>query len=225
MRIRVSYFAAARDLAQTSSEDLQLNESAPSMADAFRAICERHPALTRYQERLLLARNDEHARMSDQVKEGDEIAVLPPVAGGSGVALAEIRETELSIDELFRAVRHTDAGGVCVFVGTIRSHANGQAVARLTYEAHPALAPKDLRRVLEEICAEHPTARLAATHRVGALNVGDIGVVVASSAAHRDEAFLVCRKAIDRIKESVPIWKHEFFVDGTASWVNLDPPV
>ena len=224
MRLSVSYFAAARDLASTSLEELYLPGDVASVAEALNAICVLHPALERYRARLLLARNDEHVRLDDPVADGDEIAVLPPVAGGSGVVLAEIRDAVLSIDEVFRAVQHAEAGGVCIFVGTIRNHAEGRAVARLVYESHPQLAAKDLRKVLGAVAAMHPTARVAAVHRVGNLVVGDIAVLVAASAAHREDAFQACRAAIDRIKETVPIWKHEFFVDGTATWVNLDPP-
>lgn len=95
-------------------------------------------------------------------------------------------------------------------------------MVRLDYEAHESLAEKQMRRVLEEVLAEHPEARLAAIHRVGSLSIGDVAVCVAASAPHRREAFAACRKSIDRIKQSVPLWKKEWSPDGEASWVNLE---
>ncbi len=111
---------------------------------------------------------------------------------------------------------------MAIFTGIVRDHADGQAVARLDYEAHPEMATKEMRRVLEGIATEIPSVRFAATHRVGKLEVGDLAVVVAASAPHRAEAFAACRLAIDRIKETVPIWKKEWGPDGEAHWVNLE---
>ena len=95
-------------------------------------------------------------------------------------------------------------------------------MVRLDYEAHESLAEKQMRRVLEGVVSEHPEARLAAVHRVGHLGLGDVAVCVAASAPHREEAFAACRKTIDRIKESVPLWKKEWGPDGEAHWVNLE---
>ncbi|MBK8171693.1 MAG: molybdenum cofactor biosynthesis protein MoaE [Sandaracinaceae bacterium] len=221
--IRVSYFAAARDLAGVSEELLALDDGAHTVGDAFEAICKAHPKLAVYRGRLALAKNGEHCRVDDSIQDHDEISVLPPVAGGTNVVLAEVRDTPLSVDEAMNAVRHAGAGAVAVFLGTVRDHADGKSVASLSYEAHPALAPKELKRALEEVCAGYSDVRLAALHRVGHLAVGDVAVVVAASAAHRAEAFAACRRAIDRIKEIVPIWKQEFAADGSAEWVNFDP--
>jgi len=118
-------------------------------------------------------------------------------------------------------VLHPGAGGVALFVGTVRDHADGKPVARLDYEAHPELAEKDAIRVLAKITEEMPGVRLAMTHRVGKLLVGDLAVVVAASSAHRADAFEACRLVIDRVKETVPIWKKEWGPDGEAHWVNL----
>ncbi|MCB9633361.1 MAG: molybdenum cofactor biosynthesis protein MoaE [Sandaracinus sp.] len=149
--------------------------------------------------------------------------VLPPVAGGSEL-VADVRDAPLSIDEVFRAVQHPSAGGICLFVGVVRDHAEGKPVARLDYEAHPSLAVPELRRVLEGVMADLPGTRVAAVHRVGELAVGDLAVVVAASAPHRAEAFAACRFAIDRLKETVPVWKKEYEPSGEAVWVNLGDP-
>lgn len=95
-------------------------------------------------------------------------------------------------------------------------------MVRLDYEAHERMAEKEMQRVLDSVVSEHAGVRLAAVHRVGSLRVGDVAVCVAASAPHRNEAFVACRKAIDRIKESVPLWKKEWGPDGEAYWVNLE---
>ncbi|MBQ0828305.1 molybdenum cofactor biosynthesis protein MoaE [Streptomyces tagetis] len=134
------------------------------------------------------------------------------------VKLLGIRDTPLSVDEVFRAVGDDAAGGTALFVGTVRDHDGGAAVTRLAYSAHPS-AEAELRRVAEKIAADHSVRALAAVHRVGDLEIGDLAVVVAVSCPHRAEAFAACRKLIDDLKHEVPIWKHQTFLDGTEEWV------
>lgn len=143
------------------------------------------------------------------------------------VALAEIRETGLSVDEVLRSVAHPSAGGTCLFVGTVRDHdgADGhdggaRDVTHLDYTAHPQAA--DVATALSErLAADGRVVRIAVVHRVGRLEVGDLAVVVGVSAAHRGEAFEVCRALIDEFKATVPIWKHQQFSDGADEWVGL----
>ena len=139
----------------------------------------------------------------------------------SAVVHCEVRDTALSSDEMIAAVADPAAGATASFLGVVRNHHQGQAIERLEYEAHPTLAAVEMRRVLEVLASEFEGVRIAAVHRVGSLTVGDVAVVVAVSSAHRGEAFDVCREAIDRIKETVPIWKKEWGVDKTSTWVNL----
>ncbi|MEU1482202.1 molybdenum cofactor biosynthesis protein MoaE [Streptomyces sp. NPDC005752] len=134
------------------------------------------------------------------------------------IRLLDIRDTPLSVDEIFRAVGDDAAGGMALFVGTVRNHDGGQDVGALGYSCHPT-AGDELRRVAEKVVAEFPVRALAAVHRVGELGVGDLAVVVAVSCAHRGEAFEACRKLIDDLKHEVPIWKHQRFSDGTEEWV------
>lgn len=134
------------------------------------------------------------------------------------IRLLEIRDTPLSVDEIFRAVGDDAAGGIALFVGTVRDHDGGQDVGALGYSCHPS-AQDELRRVAEKVVAGFPVRALAAVHRVGELEVGDLAVVVAVSCAHRSEAFEACRKLIDDLKHEVPIWKHQRFSDGTEEWV------
>lgn len=132
--------------------------------------------------------------------------------------LAEVRATPLSLDEVFEAVRDPAAGGTVLFVGTVREVDDGRIVTRLDYTGHPT-AQEQLRAVAERVAAETQTI-VAAVHRVGELQVGDLAVVVAASAGHRAGAFAAGRRLIDEIKLEVPIWKHQLFAEGNASWVN-----
>lgn len=136
------------------------------------------------------------------------------------IRLLAIRDTPLSVDEVFRAVGDAAAGGIALFVGTVRDHDEGAAVTGLGYSSHPS-AVEELRRVAEKVVADHPVTALAAVHRVGDLAVGDLAVVVAVSCPHRAEAFAACRKLIDDLKHEVPIWKHQTFADGATEWVGI----
>jgi molybdopterin synthase catalytic subunit len=132
--------------------------------------------------------------------------------------LVLLRAAPLSVDEAMGHVKHSGAGAVCLFVGTVRDHNEGRRVVRLEYEAYPSMAEEEMRRITLEIAGEIPEVRLAIAHRTGSLDVGDVAVVCAASAPHRDEAYRACRALIDRVKSRVPIWKREHGPEG-AYWV------
>ena len=136
----------------------------------------------------------------------------------SAVRLLDIRETPLSLDEVYAAVTDPAAGGICMFVGTVRDHDEGQDVESLGYSSHPTALDR-LRDVAERIAAECDVVALSGVHRVGDLAVGDLAVVVAASAAHRAQAFDACRRLIDELKTDVPVWKHQTYSSGDATWV------
>jgi molybdopterin synthase catalytic subunit len=133
-------------------------------------------------------------------------------------ACVALREEPLSVDEALAGVRHAGAGAVCLFLGMVRDHNEGRAVVKLEYEAYASMALAEMRRIADELLAELPGVRLAVLHRIGALEVGDVAVVCAASAPHRDEAYRACRALIDRVKARVPIWKREHGPEG-AYWV------
>jgi len=135
------------------------------------------------------------------------------------VRLAELRDTPLSVDEVLSAVSDPAAGGIALFVGTVREQDHGRPVVRLGYTAHPS-APAELRRIAEKIAAGFGATAVAAVHRVGDLEIGDVAVVVAVACPHRAEAFDACRALIDELKQDVPIWKHQEFAGGDSGWVN-----
>jgi len=222
MKVRVHYYAAARELAGCEAATFEFPVAAVEQVDFRRAVAERYPSIGALLERMRLAVNGDFVDDSQQIYDGDRVDLLPPVAGGAPIVLCRISESEVSLDEVRGAVAHSGAGGICIFTGVVRDNAEGKNVARLDYEAHESLALKEMQRVLEGVVAEHSGVRLAAVHRVGELAIGDVAVCVAASAPHRDEAFTACRKAIDRIKETVPLWKKEWGPSGEAHWVNLE---
>jgi len=135
------------------------------------------------------------------------------------IKLAEVRDTALSVDEVHNAVFDPAAGGIALFTGVVRDHDQGQQVTALSYTAHPTAA-EELRQVAERIAAKYDVRAIAAVHRVGDLDIGDLAVVVAVSSDHRSTAFEACRALIDELKASVPIWKHQRFAGGESEWLN-----
>jgi molybdopterin synthase catalytic subunit len=136
------------------------------------------------------------------------------------IRLIGLRDTPLSVDEVLGAVRDPGAGGTAVFIGTVRNEDHQRAVTRLSYSAHPSVE-QELRRIMEKVAGDYPVRALAAVHRVGDLEIGDLAVVVAAACPHRGEAFEACRRLIDDLKAQVPIWKHQVFTDGEAEWVGM----
>ncbi len=135
------------------------------------------------------------------------------------IRLAELRDTPLSVDEVYAAVTDDAAGGIAVFAGAVRDHDHGRAVTGLSYSAHPSAAD-ELRKVCERVAGRFDVHAIAAVHRTGDLDIGDIAVVVAVSSGHRGTAFDACRALIDDLKATVPIWKHQRFTSGDSEWVN-----
>jgi molybdopterin synthase catalytic subunit len=132
--------------------------------------------------------------------------------------LLALRDTDLSVDEVYAAVHDPEAGGIALFVGTVRDHDSGRDVVTLDYSAHPA-AEAAMRAAAEKVAADLDVRGIAVVHRVGSLGIGDIAVIVGVSAPHRSDAFDAARRLIDEVKRQTPIWKHQGFVDGTDEWV------
>lgn len=135
------------------------------------------------------------------------------------IRMTALRAEPLSVDEIQAVAADPAAGAVVVFAGAVRDHDHGRGVTALSYSAHPSAAA-ELSRVAEKIAASHPIVSLAVAHRTGDLQIGDLAVVAAVGAAHRDVAFVACHALIDELKATVPIWKHQLFADGTSEWVN-----
>lgn len=134
------------------------------------------------------------------------------------IRLIAIRDSELSVDEVREAIADPRAGGIALFLGTVRDNDSDRQVAALGYSAHPT-AEAEMLRLAADVVAKYEAIALAAVHRVGDLDIGDLAVVVGVACAHRAEAFDACRMMIDELKSQVPIWKHQRFADGSAEWV------
>jgi MoaE-MoaD fusion protein len=216
--ITARLFARLREQAGTECE---LVDGAATIADVYGVLRERHPALTADLDLIRPARNQELARWDEPVADGDEVAFIPPVSGGRGEsaeALVELSAAPLDARRLEDAVAHAGAGAICTFTGTVRDNSRGESVTHLEYEAYAGMAERQMRAIIEEIADRWPDARVAMAHRTGRLEIGEPSVVVSVSCPHRAEAIAACRHGIDRLKESVPIWKKEFAGSG-AHWV------
>ncbi|HUJ27558.1 MAG TPA: molybdopterin converting factor subunit 1 [Myxococcales bacterium] len=217
MRVTLLYFAAARERAGVSSETLELPEGSTA-AQALALACEKHAGLQAIAGKLRVAVDQDFADLSRALRDGSEVALIPPVSGGAR-GEHRIGPAPLGIDAPVREVEGTDCGAVVSFVGTVRSTNHGQTVVRLEYEAYPDMA----LRVFAHIAAtarERWGARVCIHHRTGALDPGEVSVVIAAAAPHRADAFEACRHAIEALKKDAPIWKREIYPDG-SSWVGL----
>jgi molybdopterin converting factor subunit 1 len=222
MRISVLYFAVFREKLGTDGEPLELPDGA-RVADAVAALAARHPAIAKLAGKFRIAVNADFVSEGTELHDGDELALIPPVAGGSGPARHVLLSPDpLSLDRCIAAVSGPGMGGIVTFTGMVRRQSRGVTVEKLEYEAYGTMAVREMTRLCDEIEAEVAGARLAVEHRTGTLQIGDIAVVIAAAAPHRAEAFTACRAMIDRLKESVPIWKKEFGDDG-SEWVGLGP--
>ncbi len=134
----------------------------------------------------------------------------------------QLLDTPLSVTDCQAWVDAPTVGGEVLFIGTVRNHTQGKTVVRLDFEAYDRMAVAEMQKIAEQLSTRWPVHRVAIHHRVGSLGIGDIAVIIAVSAAHRGEAFAACQYAIDTLKQTVPIWKKEFFADG-AVWVAAHP--
>lgn len=220
MQIQVRYFAVFRERLGRESETIELPAGA-RVGAALELLASRHDAVRALRGRFQIAVNQEMVRDDAPLADGDELVLIPPVAGGDD-RHARLLDEPLSLDRVVAAVASLDTGGVVTFTGLVRRSSGGRAVERLEYEAYREMAEKVLRELCDEVERDFAGARVAVEHRVGKLVVGDIAVVIAAAAPHRGEAFAACRAMIDRLKERAPIWKKEIGPDG-AEWVGLGP--
>jgi len=221
MQIQVLYFAVFRERLGKSDDTLALADGA-TVADAIAALAEQHAPIAQLRGRFRVAVNQDFVDDDHVLRDGDELALIPPVAGGASCRHVELTDRTLSLDRCINAVRGEGMGGIVTFTGMVRLHSRGTTIDHLEYEAYAPMATKVMTQLCEEIEAEIAGCRVAVEHRIGRLGIGDIAVVIAAAAPHRAEAFAACRAMIDRLKDRVPIWKKEVGVDG-AEWVGLGP--
>lgn len=215
MNIRVRLFASLRETAGQSTVDLVLPESA-IVADALAALAGRLN-LTTHGSRIAVAVNRRYAEPSTLLREGDELALLPPVSGGQDTPrLFEITSTPISLDEMAARVTAPAHGAITLFAGVVRGETGSLTTDFLEYEAYPEMAEAVFAQIADEVRARWPEiTAVAISHRVGRMDVGETSVVIAIAASHRADTFDACRYAIDRLKTIAPIWKREFGPDGS----------
>jgi molybdopterin synthase catalytic subunit len=225
MAVHVLYFAAAREAAGSSRE--ALGNVPATVADLRRALVAAHPALGRILPRCRIAVDQAFAADEAPLRDGVEVAVIPPVAGGCPAAgeIAAVRfsvvDRALSLSEVVDLVAGPARGGLVTFTGNVRETSHGRRVVRLEYEAYREMAERSLATIGAELGRAHG-AEIAIKHRVGVLAPGEAAVVIACAAPHRTPAFRACEACIERLKKEVPIFKREVFEDG-SEWVGMGP--
>ena len=163
---------------------------------------------------MLYAVNRAYADRAEELSDGDEVAVIPPVSGGDFRLSGEA----LSVDAAVAEVRDDGAGAIATFVGTTRAHSRGRDVLHLDYEAYEGMAEQVMADLADQITRRHDLCKVAIHHRVGRVDIGEMSVVIAVSAPHRAAALDACKEAIDELKVSVPLWKKETYVGG-EEWI------
>ena len=220
--VRARLFARLRELAGTDVESVEL-PTGSSVSDVYDAVRKLHPGLDADRNSVRAALNQAFVDWDAAVADGDEVAFIPPVSGGAHGAgvLFELTSRPLDARRMETAVAHKGAGAICTFTGVVRDNSRGRPVTHLDYEAYSEMATAQMRRIADEIGEKWPEARVAMAHRTGRLEIGEPSVVVSVSTPHRAEAIAACKWGIDRLKESVPIWKKEHAGDGTY-WIEGD---
>jgi molybdopterin converting factor subunit 1 len=204
--VRARLFARLREQAGTDDESVEL-PAGSTVSDVYDALRTSHPGLVLDRNAVRAALNQEFADWDALVADGDEVAFIPPVSGGShgpGV-LFELTSRPLDARRMETAVAHKGAGAICTFTGVVRDQSRGRSVTHLEYEAYAEMATAKMREIAGEIGERWPEARVAMAHRTGRLEVGEPSVVVSVSSPHRAEAIAACKWGIDRLKETVPI--------------------
>jgi molybdopterin synthase catalytic subunit len=232
VRVKVLFFGMLKDIVGRSEDHIEVADGA-RVESVFTRYARDFPRLTDLEPSIVLACNHEFCDRSAAVREGDEIAFLPPVSGGTGERPGrythEIRDidtgcffalTRETIDtgSLARQMLRGEDGAVVDFEGVVRNNTKGRATKFLDYECYEPMAVKMMAEIGREILVTHAIGRIAMVHRLGRLQIGEASVVVVVTAPHRKPAFEAALEGINRLKRIVPIWKKEYFADGEV-WV------
>lgn len=219
MKVAVRLFARYREAVGQERVEVEVPDGG-TVESAWAAVVARHPQLDAFRPYTLFALGTDYVSPEQPLRPGEELCCFPPVSGGAA-DLYRVTSHPLSEAALAEAVADPEAGGIVVFSGVVRNETGGRRVKFLEYEAHAAMAEAKMREIGEAVRARWPSVkRVAIVHRVGRLEIGEASVAIAVSASHRREAFEACHFAIDRLKETIPVWKKEHFEDGEV-WVGL----
>ncbi|HEX5601556.1 MAG TPA: molybdenum cofactor biosynthesis protein MoaE [Pyrinomonadaceae bacterium] len=216
MNIRVLFFGAARDAVEANQLEIVVEEPA-TVSSAFQSLKERFEKLERFGRSLLFAVNQEYATPDTQLKENDELAVFPPVSGGTQ-DFFELTTGAIDVGEVARRVVLPECGATVTLDGYAREWTKGKQTLYLVYEAYDSMALTEMQRLGDEAHKQFEIAHIGIVHRTGRIEIGETSVVIAASAPHRRAAFQACEWAIKELKRTVPIWKKEIF-EGGEEWV------
>ena len=229
MQIRVLFFGLLKDFADSNDQTVDLPEGA-TIESLFAHFVSRYPKLEGLADSIALARNQQFAQPGELLADGDEIAFLPPVSGGTaythrtvspeGHIVALTRET-IDTQALSREILQGIDGAICTFEGVVRNNSGGRQTLYLDYECYEAMAIKIMTDLAADIANNHAISRIAMVHRLGRMEIGEASVVIIAAAPHRRPSFDAALEGINRLKKTVPIWKKEHFVDGEV-WVDGD---
>lgn len=227
MRVRVRLFAACRETVGTGEifvdvpiDPGRVTDAGGTVGSVFDVLRRAYPALEAMRERITFAVNAEVAKENCPLRDGDEVALIPPVCGGAPSSKGMFRVTDSPIEPgaVISAVRADRDGAIVSFTGVVRNTTMGRPIAALEYDAYPEMAEGKMREIGEEIEERWGLSGVAIVHRAGRLGVGEISVVVAIASPHRKEAFEACEYAMERLKSIVPIWKKDVWEAGGESW-------
>lgn len=228
MQVRVLFFGVLKDIVGHSEETMEI-PSQTSVKGLFETLAGRYETLQGKRPSILFARNREFVSGDAILTNNDEVAFLPPVSGGSSVGsparddkdphFFAIVEQPIDTRQLVAVTQGPEDGAVIVFEGVVRNNTKGRATEYLEYECYREMALQQMTDIGRQIAAEAEVSRIAIVHRLGRLKIGEASVVIVVAAPHRGAAFDAARRAIDRLKREVPIWKKEYFADG-AVWVD-----
>ncbi len=227
MHVRLLTFASASDAVGANELDLEL-KAGSTVADLKQLLDSRYPSLAGLWSRLAVAVDGEIATDDQEIPENSEVALLPPVSGGAPTASAlearvELVQDPLDVQAIAAQVSRPEAGAVVLFVGNVRNHNDGQKVERITYFSYRRMARLRLERIVRELESAQEDLRVAVSHRLGPIEVGEASIAIATSSPHREAAYEANRQALERIKAEVPIWKREHYRSGAHAWREVEP--
>jgi molybdopterin converting factor subunit 1 len=218
--ITIRHFALFREITGRREEIREISDESTA-GDVLQQLVREFPQLEALTNSAMIMVNHTYSKAATPLSNGDELAFIPPVSGGSGARLLRVTADELDPRETESAVRDPSCGAVLTFIGEVRDFARGETVSALDYEAYAEAAVLQMEVIVEEIAEKTGVDRVAIIHRTGLLKPGDASVIISVASPHRAEAFDACRHAIERLKQLVPIWKKEHYDNG-AVWVGSE---
>jgi MoaE-MoaD fusion protein len=231
MQVRTLFFGMLKELTGRGSDLLTLSEHA-TVGDVFTHYEKLVPRLGDFAASIAISINQEFAGPDSKLKDGDEVAFLPPVSGGAKDSQSDMQGRVQACSAIVRDRIDTQAvlgklkqpsdGAAVVFEGVVRDHTRGRRTLYLEYEAYEEMALKQMDALAGQALRQFPVRDVAIVHRLGRLEIGETSVLIAVASAHRAAAFDACRWLIDTLKRTVPIWKKEYFEDG-AVWADGEP--